>query len=309
MKNDKAKNITYIKLFRSILDNKIVWNNRKPFDERSAWISLLLFATNKEYEYSVADKEIYLLPGQFSFSLSFLCNYWHWSNKMKVQRYLSKLQKNGMITIEKKVNQNIITICNYEEYQTNKTNTAKNRRNNVTGNNTENQTNTADNVTKSILEIKELKSVTGNVIESVTEDVTGNNTENQTNTADNVTGNVIESVTEDVTNKKNIYKKNDNKKEKVFTNVNTKNAYVSSEIENKFKLFCQWIEEKTLYVKKMEQQMTLANYINLKKSYSAKQITTQLLAMDNYKKHNKTIEKQHVSVYRTLIDYLKREYK
>ncbi|MBR1769679.1 MAG: hypothetical protein IJ748_04395, partial [Bacteroidales bacterium] len=187
MKNDKAKNITYIKLFRSILDNKIVWNNRKPFDERSAWISLLLFATNKEYEYSVADKEIYLLPGQFSFSLSFLCNYWHWSNKMKVQRYLSKLQKNGMITIEKKVNQNIITICNYEEYQTNKTNTAKNRRNNVTGNNTENQTNTADNVTKSILEIKELKSVTGNVIESVTEDVTGNNTENQTNTADNVT--------------------------------------------------------------------------------------------------------------------------
>ena len=208
-----------------------------------------------------------------------------------------------------KVNQNIITICKYEEYQTNKTNTAKNRRNNVTGNNTENQTNTADNVTKSILEIKELKSVTGNVIESVTEDVTGNNTENQTNTADNVTGNVIESVTEDVTNKKNIYKKNDNKKEKVFTNVNTKNAYVSSETENKFKLFCQWIEEKTLYVKKMEQQMTLANYINLKKSYSAKQITTQLLAMDNYKKHNKTIEKQHVSVYRTLIDYLKREYK
>ena len=102
MKNDKAKNITYIKLFRSILDNKIVWNNRKPFDERSAWISLLLFATNKEYEYSVADKEIYLLPGQFSFSLSFLCNYWHWSNKMKVQRYLSKLQKNGMITIESK---------------------------------------------------------------------------------------------------------------------------------------------------------------------------------------------------------------
>ena len=63
--------------------------------------------------------------GQFPGSVRFLSVAWNWKSKGKVQRFLDKLIKDGMITIEIVKGQQIITLTNYENYNSIKHSTVK----------------------------------------------------------------------------------------------------------------------------------------------------------------------------------------
>jgi len=82
------------------------------------WFDLLLMAAWTERKQLVGKHLVTLQKGQLIASVSFLCSRWERSRTM-VEPYIDLLIAEGMI--EKSVSHNIsiITICNFEKYQTN----------------------------------------------------------------------------------------------------------------------------------------------------------------------------------------------
>lgn len=91
------KNKGWIKLFRSITDNKI-WQSKDPFDRRSAWIDILLSVNHEERTIMLRDGCLVTIgPGQMFTSTEHLAVRWKWS-RGKVIRYLHLLSELGMCT-------------------------------------------------------------------------------------------------------------------------------------------------------------------------------------------------------------------
>lgn len=107
----------WIKLSRKIRQSPI-WSAKSPYDERSAWIELLLSATYDKSEiYDHASKSVIKLePGQMLTSIKGLSETWQWSTS-KVSRYLNNLQEMGMIAQNRTTKYTVITICNWAKYQ------------------------------------------------------------------------------------------------------------------------------------------------------------------------------------------------
>lgn len=119
--NDKdfgivADNFGWIKLSRKILQNDL-WL-KGAYDERSAWIYLLLSATYEKSEvYNPTSKSVITLePGQLLTSIKSLSERWSWSYN-KISRYLDNLQSMGMITQNRTTKYTIISITNWCKYQ------------------------------------------------------------------------------------------------------------------------------------------------------------------------------------------------
>lgn len=99
----------------------------EPFTEREAWIWLIREAAWKERQVRVGRDAVKLMRGQCTGSVRFMADRWKWS-KSRVDRFLRRLAGEGMVKIEAgqqrdssgttvlKV-QNVITICNYDDYQ------------------------------------------------------------------------------------------------------------------------------------------------------------------------------------------------
>ncbi len=93
-----------------------LWRSKKPFDERSAWVDLILMANYEE------GKD--LKRGQVLTSYGELADRWRWS-KSKVHRFIHKLQREKMVKIGPKrsgtengtQSGTVLTIEKYAVYQ------------------------------------------------------------------------------------------------------------------------------------------------------------------------------------------------
>ena len=109
---DKKKG--FIPLYRSIQDHWL-WKLDKPFDERSAWIDLLLKVNHKEEKIRVAGRIQVIKPGQRWLSYQQLSREWGWSYK-RVLRYINLLKSDGMIYADGTPNGTLVTIVNWGNF-------------------------------------------------------------------------------------------------------------------------------------------------------------------------------------------------
>lgn len=103
----------WIKINRAITEHWL-WQDAERL---KWWFDLLFLAAWEDKQQLVGKQLVSLQRGQLIASLSFLCKRWGRSRSM-VESFLNLLQKDGMIS--KKANNNIavISVLNYEKYQT-----------------------------------------------------------------------------------------------------------------------------------------------------------------------------------------------
>ncbi len=101
-------------MYRGWMDNPVFKD--APYSEREAWVWLVENAAFKETRTEIKGNDVTLSRGQLSYGLRYLEKAWKW-DLSKVRRFLKRLEKRHMIDTENDTGQNIITICNYNEYQ------------------------------------------------------------------------------------------------------------------------------------------------------------------------------------------------
>lgn len=116
------KNKGWVRLFRQIEDNPL-WL-LEPFTKAQAWIDLFLNANHKEGVINIRGNIIKIERGQLGWSELTMAKRWKWS-KCKVRRFLKILETEQQIIQQKdRYLTTIITILNYENYQSEKNDTA-----------------------------------------------------------------------------------------------------------------------------------------------------------------------------------------
>lgn len=104
----------WIRIHRKIKDS-FVWQD-KPYSKGQAWIDLLL-AVNYDDKNIIFDGNLLLVRrGSCITSVRKLAEKWGWS-KDKVSKFLSLLEKDGMIDKDTNSKRTLITIANYGFYQ------------------------------------------------------------------------------------------------------------------------------------------------------------------------------------------------
>lgn len=93
-----------------------LWEEKRSRTKFEAWVDLLWSASHEERKILIDNNLITLGTGQRNLSFRFLAVRWKWSVG-KVQRFISMLENDMMISTETSTGQMIITICNYESYQ------------------------------------------------------------------------------------------------------------------------------------------------------------------------------------------------
>jgi hypothetical protein len=91
--------------------------DREAFTQREAWMWLISEAAFRPYGRRVDGKELQLDRGQLCHSVRFMAEAWQWS-KSRVDRFLNAIEKQDMIRREHGTRTPVLTICNYDEYQT-----------------------------------------------------------------------------------------------------------------------------------------------------------------------------------------------
>lgn len=105
----------FILLHRQIQDHWI-WTANTPFDDRSAWIDLLLLANHEDKKIPYNKGFRMVKRGQHLTSQAKLAERWHWSRD-RVKRFLQRLKKDSMIEYDSTTNNTTITLVNYGRYQ------------------------------------------------------------------------------------------------------------------------------------------------------------------------------------------------
>ena len=105
----------FIKLHRK-LQECWIWEIDKAFDERSAWIDLLLSANHTDVKIPFNGELVLVERGQFITSVRKLSEKWKW-NKDKVLKFLRLLESDKMIKRDSDKFRTLITIENYDIYQ------------------------------------------------------------------------------------------------------------------------------------------------------------------------------------------------
>lgn len=105
----------YIKLYRQIQDCWL-WTSPEPFDERSAWIDLLMLANHADKTTMFDKKLITVKRGQRITSVRLLAERWHWG-RTRTLNFLKNLEADKMIVREADSRKTLITIVNYGKFQ------------------------------------------------------------------------------------------------------------------------------------------------------------------------------------------------
>lgn len=106
----------WIRLYRQIQKCSI-WDSDEPYDMRSAWLYLILNANYKDGKVITKNKKLVSVErGQIFTSVRKLAEHWKWSNG-KVLRFLSMLEQDKMLLIDKHTSGTLLTIVNYGLYQ------------------------------------------------------------------------------------------------------------------------------------------------------------------------------------------------
>lgn len=109
----------FIKLSRKFFSHRM-WEAARTFSECEAWLDLIQsarFEATVKIE-CIGGREIKYGRGQYPASNRFLAKRWDWGEQ-KVKSFLTKLKKDGMITTDKSQGMNVITLCKYDEYNSN----------------------------------------------------------------------------------------------------------------------------------------------------------------------------------------------
>lgn len=106
----------WIRLYRQI-KNHWIWKDKEPFDKRSAWIDLLLMVNHSNKKITFEDDFITIERGQTLTSIKKLSERWMWS-RHKVSDYVNRLEQDGMIVQIRDTRKILISIVNYDKYQT-----------------------------------------------------------------------------------------------------------------------------------------------------------------------------------------------
>lgn len=108
----------YIKLHRQIQDCWIWIDENEPerFTRGQAWIDLLLFANHREKKIRYNDGFKIIKRGQFLTSKRKLAERWMW-NRRTVDRFFDLLVKDEMVSVEYTTKHTLVTIINYDNYQ------------------------------------------------------------------------------------------------------------------------------------------------------------------------------------------------
>ena len=105
----------WISIHRKLQDNPI-WASSKPFDDRSAWIDLLLMANHKDCEIQIGCQMLTVRKGQRFTSIRKLAEKWNWSAN-RVKRFLDMLSSAGMLYKDSTHGGTLLTIVNYGKFQ------------------------------------------------------------------------------------------------------------------------------------------------------------------------------------------------
>lgn len=108
------KKIGWYAMRRGWMDHEMF--RKTEYSEREAWVWLIENAVYEERMISVLGNPTKLHRGQLSYSMRFLKKAWNW-NLPKVHRYLQHLDKWNAIKTQTDTGQTVITICNYDKYQ------------------------------------------------------------------------------------------------------------------------------------------------------------------------------------------------
>jgi hypothetical protein len=104
----------WISVHRQIVENEFYFSER--FTKVQAWIDLLILASFKPYTFYIRGNQVKLKRGQLGYAITTLAERWKW-NERTVNKYLELLSNRGMIHYRKTRITTIITIKNYDFYQ------------------------------------------------------------------------------------------------------------------------------------------------------------------------------------------------
>jgi hypothetical protein len=105
----------WISLHRKIQEHWLYTEERK-FSKFEAWIDLLLMVNHKDNTSVLGGELVHVKRGQRITSIRKLCKRWAWSNT-KVVKFLQLLEADGMIKVENDAKKTLITVVNYDFYQ------------------------------------------------------------------------------------------------------------------------------------------------------------------------------------------------
>lgn len=88
----------------------------EPFSRRDAWVWIIEEAKFQDTEKGLGHCVVMQSRGQFSHSFRFMAKAWKW-DEAKVRRFISRLKDEKMIDANVVGGQNLITVCNYNQYQ------------------------------------------------------------------------------------------------------------------------------------------------------------------------------------------------
>lgn len=108
----------WIKIDRGLLDSAI-WNTGEAFTKGQAWVDLLLSANYEETEQFIGYEVIKIPRGTYMTTIRDLSKRWDWSTS-KVLNFLHFLEKQKMLTLKANTKKTLISIVNYENYQSEK---------------------------------------------------------------------------------------------------------------------------------------------------------------------------------------------
>lgn len=138
----------WIALHRSIRDHWL-YQEKRVFSKYEAWLDILMDANHQKNKI-VFDGQLFEVErGQRVTSIRQLCERWSWSNS-KVNRFLKMLEDDGMIIKKSDSKKTVITIANYDVYQSpeNEKATAKRQQSDTEA--TQKHTNNNDNNDKQL---------------------------------------------------------------------------------------------------------------------------------------------------------------
>jgi len=106
----------YIPISRRLFEHQL-WCEERKFSRFEAWLDIIQSARFEDTKQLIGNRLIDVRRGQMLVSLRFLANRWQWSTK-KVNAFLDLLIHDKMIIKEtpKETGQTVITICNYDKY-------------------------------------------------------------------------------------------------------------------------------------------------------------------------------------------------
>ncbi len=118
----------YYRMARGWMENDFF--SPEPFTEREAWQWLIEQAAWRATSIRIKGHPVNLERGQLSFAQRFMAEKWGWS-KSRVDRFMKRLVAENMVQTRSKIGaetgataghnagqgQSILTICNYEKYQ------------------------------------------------------------------------------------------------------------------------------------------------------------------------------------------------